>query len=160
MEIRFYLGVGALGIAHTTHVIFQLYQQALALHLRHYRFPGLEPVHSLELLRDVVVQGSVGLEYVHRFQAVPLAQLVVIGVVGRGDFHGAGTELGVNKLVSDDGHLPPHQWQNGLIPDQVVVASVRGIHRYGRVSQHGLRAGGGYSNKTSLVFSHRVVDIP
>ncbi|MBA7699271.1 hypothetical protein ES703_107962 [subsurface metagenome] len=114
-EIGFYLCVRALGIPHTAHVVFQLFQQALALHLGHYRFPGLEAIHPAELLRDVVVKAGVGKEDVHRLQAMTLTQLIVIGIVGRSDFYSAGTEFGIYKLIGDDGHLPPYQWQDGLL---------------------------------------------
>ena len=74
-------------------------------------------------------------------QMVPLANGEVVGVVRRGDLHGAGAEVAADPLVEDDGNFAVHQRQAQLFAVQMQVALVLGMNGNGHIAEHGLRAG-------------------
>mmetsp|Transcript_7294 Transcript_7294/g.12273 ORF Transcript_7294/g.12273 Transcript_7294/m.12273 type:complete len:273 (+) Transcript_7294:1807-2625(+) len=99
------------------------------------------------LRATVVVDGGVLVHDADHGQVVALAQLVVVGVVGGGDFQGTGPEFPVHILIRNHwdeaisgGHLH-------LLADQVFVPLVLGMHAHSRVSQNRLRARRGDGNK-------------
>ncbi len=76
-------------------------------------------------------------------QAVALADLEVVRVVGRGHLDGAGAELRVDVLVGDDRDPAAGERQLDLGADQVPVALVVRVDGDRGVTQHRLGAGGG-----------------
>ncbi len=82
-------------------------------------------------------------EDVQQRQVVSLADFVVVEVVGRGDLHAAGTELGVAVVVGDDRDAATNQRQFDVLADQCLVALVVRVDRHGGVTQQGFRTGGG-----------------
>src|SRR5690606_25344146 len=105
---------------------------------------GLEAVQALE----GAVRGDDGVLVHHGDggQAVPLADLEVVRVVGRGDLDGARAELRVDVVVGDDGDAAAGERQLDLPADQVPVAVVLGVDGDGGVAQHRLGAGGGHDD--------------
>ncbi len=76
-------------------------------------------------------------------QVMPLANLEVVEVVRRRDLHRARALLGIGVLVADDRDLAPHQRQDHVLADQVLVALVLRVHGHRRVAQHRLGPRGG-----------------
>ncbi|MNF76730.1 hypothetical protein D3C84_588550 [compost metagenome] len=71
------------------------------------------------------------------------ADFVVVEVMGRGDLHAAGAELGIAIVVGDDRDASAYQRQLDVGADQRLVALVVRVYRDGAVAEHGFRAGGG-----------------
>lgn len=82
--------------------------------------------------------------------------LEVVGVVGRGDLHGARAELGVDVRVGHDHDPGVEERVHQGLPDQRPVAVVVGVHRHGGVAEHGLHPGGG-DHDVRFVVVHRAV---
>ena len=81
----------------------------LAQPLAH-RDPGLEAVHAVELGAGGLDPALLVQNRDHR-QAVPPADLEVVGVVRRGDLHRTGAESGIDVGVGDDRDQPAGQRQ-------------------------------------------------
>ena len=75
------------------------------------RGPRLEPVQPVENRSGAGDPGILGEDRRHR-QAVPAADLEVVGVVRRGHLHRAGAERRVDVLVGHDRDLPTDQRQH------------------------------------------------
>ena len=106
-------------------------------------YPGFEPVHAVE---HGAGAGDVpgGIHDGGHVQVVAQAQGIVVGVVGRGDFHGAGAEFGVNIVVSDHDHAAVRNEGVGQAgTHQVAVPLVVGVDGHGHVAKHGFHSGGG-----------------
>ena len=77
-------------------------------------------------------------EDVDRWQALSRCDLVVVGVMGRGDLDRAGAELAVDGRVGHDRDQPVDQGQAHRPADQALVAGVVGVDGHGGVAQHRL----------------------
>ena len=90
-------------------------------------------------------------------EVVAQAEGVVVGVVRRGDLHGAGAELGVDVVVGDDdeGEVVAEGVRQGPA-DEVGVAGVVRVDGDGDVAEHRLHAGGG-DDDVRLGVIHRAV---
>ena len=102
---------------------------------------SLVAVQAGELGAVLVDTGGVVQHGDHR-QAVALAGLVVVLVVGRGDLDRARAEGPVHHRVGDDRHRPIHERDHGLAADQRGVSRVVGVDRNRRVAQQRLRTRG------------------
>ena len=111
--------------------------------------PGSGAVHS-----GVVVQDA------DLFQIVAFSYFKVVGVVGRGDLHAAGTELLVNIFVRDHRDLTSGQREFQHLADQVLIALILRVHCHGGIAQHRLRTGGGDLHEAAFFSHDRVVDVP
>src|SRR5918996_6652776 len=78
---------------------------------------------------------------------MPLADLVVVEVVGRRDLHGTGAELPLDVLVGDDPEAPSDEWQDRLVPDDVAIAVVVRMHGDCGVAEDRLRPCRGDSDR-------------
>ncbi|MDT4818223.1 hypothetical protein FQZ97_513140 [compost metagenome] len=153
-------GAGAVALGHFQRVVFDLLQQAELLEGGDDLLARLETVEAGELRGQAAVQlvidaavevehlglgqhGGVLVEDVDQRQVVALADFIVVEVVGRGDLHAAGAELGVAVLVGDDRDAAAHQGQLDEGADQALVALVFRVHGNGAVAEHGFRTGGG-----------------
>ncbi len=77
---------------------------------------------------------------------MPEADLVIIGVMGRGNFDKTGSKIRIHIGIGNDGNGPVSQGQAEHSADQGLVAGVIRMNGNRRVCQHGLRAGGGNLN--------------
>ncbi len=96
---------------------------------------------------------------IDRFELVPLADLIVVEVVGRGDLHATGAELAIDVAVGDDRYRAAGQRQLDVLADQMLVAPVVGIDRDGDVAEQGFRPRGGDDQRAAAV-RQRVFDFP
>ena len=133
----------SIAAGHHVAVILDSVQQPFGLQFFQDSLPGVESVQSAEACRNGVVERGGLVEYVDGLQAVSLADLEVVEVVGRGDLHAPGAELGVDVVVGNDGDPPLGQWQQHFPADKVPIALVVGMHGDGRIAQHRLGPRGG-----------------
>ena len=175
-------GAGAVAFRHFQGVVFDLFQQAGSLEGGDDLLARLEAIQTGELRRnvrfDLFVDATVEVEYlsggqhggvlvedVDQRQVVAFADFIVVEVVGRGDLHAAGAELGIAVVVGDDRDAPAQQRQFDEAADQRLVALVFRVHGHGGVAEHGFRAGGG-DDQVVLAFSgflaigQRVAQVP
>ena len=89
--------------------------------------------------RHVTVIG----EHADERQTAALTDLVVVGVVGRGDLDDARTLFHVGVLVADDGDLLVEQRQDDVAAVEVLVSLVVLVDRDGGVAEHRFGTGGG-----------------
>ena len=106
------------------------------------RGPRLEPVHPVENRSGVGDPCVLGHDRRHR-QAVPAADLEVVGVVRRGHLDRAGAERRVDVVVGHHRDLPVQDRQQHGAADQVGVALVVRVHGHRHVAEQGLHPGGG-----------------
>ena len=79
-------------------------------------------------------------------------QRVVVGVVGGGDLHGTGTELGVHVVIGNNNKLPTRdEGVRQTVAHQVRIAGVLGVNSYRDVAKHGFHAGRGHHNMGFVV---------
>ena len=55
-------------------------------------------------------------------------------------------------VISDNGNQPVKQRQDYLFTNQLLVTAVLGMNRYGRITEHRFRTGGGNGNRSAAVF--------
>ena len=133
------------------------------------QFQGLELGDHL-LAGDKAVEAAIGLgcgiadaaevvEDVDHLQAVALADLEVVEVMGRGDFHRPRPLLGIGVVVGDDGDQAADDGQPDLLAHQVGIALVLGVHRHGGVTQHGFGPGRGHDDLARAILQ-RVGEAP
>ena len=72
-----------------------------------------------------------------------LGDIEVVGVVGGGDFDGAGAELGIDCGVGDNGDGSVESREGDVLSDEIGEAFVLGVDCDGGVAEEGLGAGGG-----------------
>jgi hypothetical protein len=83
----------------------------------------------------------------HRFrQPVRTANLEVDGVVARRHLERAGTELGIDSLVRDDGNAPLEEGHDDLAPDEFGVPLVPRVHGNRDIGKDRRRANRGDRN--------------
>src|SRR5690606_17515426 len=153
-------GAGAVALRHFQGVVFDLLQQAGGFEGGNDLLARDEAVEAGVFGRQAAVDlgvdaaidvehlrggqhGGVLVEDVDQRQVVALADFIVVEVVGRGDLHAAGAELGVAVVVGDDRDAAAHQRQLDVAADQRLVALVFRVHGHGGVAEHGFRASGG-----------------
>ena len=93
-------------------------------------------------------------------QVLPQAHLIVVGVMGRGDLHRAGTEFRINIVVGNNGNDPVHDRQQDFFPYQLAVPLVFRIYGYRRIAGDGLRTGSGNGQVFPFMTDDRILDIP
>ena len=89
-----------------------------------------------------------------------LANLKVIGVMGRGNLHASGSKLLIHIMIGNDRNLPSHQRKDQGLSDQILIPFILRVYCYRRITQKRLRPGGGDLYKASLFPLHRIVDVP
>ena len=121
---------------------FFLDDQAGRLHIGPQFFAAIEAVQAGVWPAD---GGDFRLPVQHRKdrQPMPLADLVVVGIMAGGDLERPGAELARHVIVGDDRDLPSQHRHQHFPADEFPVAFVFRMDGHGRIAQDGLRAGGG-----------------
>ena len=70
-----------------------------------------------------------------------LADLIIVEIMGRRDFHATAAECRVDVSIANDRYLAPGERQAHLPSDQMPVALVIRVHGDRAVAQHGFRTG-------------------
>ena len=115
---------------------------ALRAQLLAHGLASREPVHPVEAGAAAADDGALVEDRGHR-QAVPAADLEVVGVVRRRHLHRARAERRVDVGVGDHRDRAPDDRQLDPAADEVRVALVVGVHGDAGVTQHRLHARGG-----------------
>ncbi len=119
-------------------------QQPLILQVAQHRLTRFETVKTAVGRRCGVVQRGVERKDIDQRQLVTLGARVVVEVVCAGDFDHPRSKRRVNKVVGNDRDGALAQRQLHVLPHQVLVAGVVGVHGHSAVAQHGFGAGGGH----------------
>ena len=125
----------------------------------HHGLARLVAIESLVGLPGVGGHARVLINHHHARQVVPLRNGVVIGIMGGRHLHRARAELGVHKVIGDDGNDSPQQWQNDFAAQRGLVTLVGGIDGHRRISQHRFRPGSGH-RQVALAILKRIADVP
>ncbi len=88
-----------------------------------------------------------------------LADLEIVGIMRRGDFHHTGAEFRIDIVVGDNRHLAIHNRQDDRLADEFLVALIVGVDRQGGIAKHRLRTSGGHGQILVRAFD-LVADIP
>ncbi len=75
-----------------------------------------------------------------------ISYFVVMGIVAGCDLECAGAELPFNVVISNHGDFTVQHGHQAGFSYQVAVALVLGVHSHSRITQDGLRPGGGNRN--------------
>ena len=160
----FHGGLAAVMGAYIMRIILDLHQQSKLLQLFHDGLSGLISIHALKS-SAVGVDGGVIVHHIDDGKPMPSAHLKIVGVMGRGDLHHARAELPVHISVRNNRNHTVHDRQHHAPADEMAVPLILRMDCHRRISQHGLRPGGGESQKLrirgSTVLPHnRVLDMP
>ena len=133
-------------------------QRPVFLQLLNHSLPRRESVHTGIRARRrahfAVIRHDIDFR-----QLVPLANLKVVGIMRRRNFHRAGSKLAVHHLVGNDGYLAVHQRQQRLLANQLLVSFVFRMHGHSRVAKHGFRPRSRHHEKF-LATHDRIFDMP
>jgi len=133
-------------------------QEAALLQIREDLFTRLEAIESL-IDAGVPVHPAVRADDRHQFEAVALAHLKIVEIVGRSDLDRAAAEGRIGVFVGDDGDGAIDQRQEQLFTDQMLIAFIGGVDGHRGVAEHGLGPGGG-DDDLALTLRERIGDIP
>ena len=150
--------MAAVAGAHIVGVVLHLHQVALLLQILYNGLPGLVAVHTL-VLAAVGVDLAVVVQHPDYLQVVAQTHLEVVGVMGRGHLHAAGTEVHLGVVVCHHRNFLVHQGQNHLLAHNGGVTLVIGVDTHAGIAQHGFRTGGSHNHLTGAV-SQGVTDVP
>ena len=126
-------GLAAVAPADGQSVWLDFFQQAEALEIFDHAAAGLEAVEA-GVGAGCGGHVAVFIDDLDARQIVAFAGLEIVGIVGRGDFDGAGAELRIGQIVEDDRDGTVHQRQIDSAAVEVVVARIFGVHGYGRIA--------------------------
>ena len=119
----------------------------------------VEAIHAAIGFGYFVIQCRVvGQDVVYR-QVVPLADVVIIEVMGRRNLDAACAELRIDIVIGDDRNTAANDRQNNFLSDEILVALIVRMHRNGTIAQHrlGPRCG---DNKMTVARGKRVAEVP
>ena len=144
-----------------THLMLQILdlgQEAALAQVIDDGLTSLVAIHTGVLGIVVGDLGAVGQHDLHG-QVATAANLEVVGVMGGGDLHAAGTLVQLGVLVGHDGNAAAHQRQDDVLTDQILVALVGGVDGHGGIAQQGLGTGGSHLH-VSAAAHQGVTDVP
>ena len=104
-EPGFEHGAAAIAARNLQFVRLDLFDQTLCFQFGDDFLAGFEAIQSAIGRGHVVVQCCIRIEHIDQRKIVPLADLVVVEVVSRCDFHAAGTEGRIDVRVRNDRDL-------------------------------------------------------
>ncbi len=108
-----------------------------------------------------LVHRAVQVHHERHREAVPAADLEVVGIVGRGHLHRPGAERRIHRLVRDNRNLPIHNRQPHRLADEMRVAGVLRVDRHSGVAQHRLRPRRGDDHYLAVLAAlDRVGEVP
>ena len=95
-------------------------------------------------------------------QVVGLTHGVIVGVVGRGDLNEAGTEVGVDMIVGEDGNLTVDDGEHDGLTHEGGLLGILRRDGDARIAEHGLGARGGDNDILLAVdrLGQRIAQVP
>jgi hypothetical protein len=156
LDVGVALAVHADGVG----VLLDLRQEALLFEEGHDVLAGHVAIETFECGAGGRGHLAVFADDLHLRQVVAEAGLVVVLVVGRGDFDDAGAEGRIDQDgVADHRDAAVHDRQRDELADQLFVAVIVRMDGHGCVAEHRLRPGGGHGQAAVRALD-RVVDVP
>ena len=122
-------------------------------------FSCLESIQPAIGVGRVVIETGIDIEEIYFFQVVPLADLVIVEVVRRGDFHATAAELRIDIVVCDNRDAAAGQRKIDHAADEMPVTFVIRANGHGGIAQHRLRTGRGHDQEILRV-DQRVTQVP
>ena len=89
-----------------------------------------------------------------------LSNLEVIGIMGRCDFHAAGSEFLVHIGVCNHRDFTVRKRELQHLAHDILIALILRVHGYRGIAQHGFRPGCGNLHKPSRLAHHRIINMP
>ncbi len=138
---RLHNAVAALAAPDGVQVRLDLLHQAQGSQLLHHPAAAFQAVQAGKPARG---RGHLPIlaDHLDYFQVVAPPDFEVVRVMTGSDLYRPGAEGRIHIPVRYHRDLPIHQGQDHRPPHQGPVTRILRMHRYGRVSEHGLRAGG------------------
>ena len=134
------------------------YEISLLVQFLHDRLSRLIAVHA-RIFPAILIDGGVVVHDIDLRQMMSLTHFKVIRVVRRSDLHCSCTELFVHIVIRHDRNLTPHERQDHIFPDDILVSLIVRVHRDGSIPEHGLRTCG--RDLEEPVRAHdRIFDVP
>ena len=155
---RLYGGAAPVAGAYVVSMRLHLNQIASCLQVCHNGFPGFIPIHTRIL---GVIRNNLGIigHHIDYRQIMPSAHLKVVGVMGRCDLYNAGTKFHIHIAVCNHRDFSANQRQNHGLAHILLVAFILRVHCHCRITQQGLRTGGGKLQITAAV-RKRIPQVP
>ena len=150
--------VAAIAGAHIVAVGHGLDEVALGLQIGNDGLAALVAIHAV-ILAAVFVDLTVIGDAADNLKVVAQTHLEVVGVMGGGHLHRAGTETDLAVLVTHDGDLAVHDRQDAGLADEVLEVLILGVHGNAGIAHHGLGTGGGHHDVTAAI-GERIADMP
>ena len=142
-----------LRVAYGMHTVFNLNQSAQLFQFLDCCLAGFKAIHADEFPSQLV-HGAIVIHDIDLRQIVALADLKVVGVMGRGDFYDTRSKFWVGMFIGHDWDWFVYDRQNNIFANQVLVARVFWIDRYRHIPKHGFRPGCGYLQPLRAVLQH------
>src|SRR4029078_6816305 len=91
---------------------------------------------------------------------MPFPRFIVVEVMGRRDLDRTGAELEGNEdPVAADGNVAPRQRETDVLPNEMWMAWIIGMHGDRRIAQHRLRPRGGDHQRSSGIVRQWRADV-
>ena len=158
-KVRFDDGLAAVAATNRHRVVVDFIQVAARFQVGNNLLSGLEAIHSLVLMSGSVDNAGF-VKDINFIETVAQADFKVVEIVCRGDFDHTGAELALHVVIGHHRDLSPHKRQENFCADQITVALIFRMYRYGGIAQHGFRAGRRHRNKATRFADHRIADMP
>ena len=85
---------------------------------------------------------------------------VVVGVVCRSNFYGAGTKFQIYIAISDDGDNAVSNRQTQMFANQMTIAGVFRVNCYCGIAKHSFRTSGSNGQEGTFFFNNGVLNVP
>ena len=102
-------GLAAFAFRNCVFVIVNFLKQAERFEFLDHQIARFVPIESNEVCAGSFSHATELIDHRDLFEVVPQSRLVVVRIVRRRDFDGAGAEFGFDKIIGDDRNLAIHQ---------------------------------------------------
>ena len=148
----------ALRARHVELVGFLLNDQAGGFHIGPQLLAALEAVQA-GIGTAVGVDARLAVENADHLKVETLADGVIVGIVGRGDFERTGAELAIDVVVGDNRHRAVEDGHQHLAADEMPVTLVLRVDGHGGIAQDGFWARGGHRDEFIRVVRQTVLEV-
>ena len=133
--------IAAIAVAHIVRIWLLLDKESLRFEVADHELARLQQRQAV-IRQAGNIHAPIEMHAVDDVEVMPLADVVVHGVVTRRDLQGSRAEVLLHRLVGDDRKLSAHQRQDRGLADDRAVAYVCRVDRDAGVGQHRLRPHG------------------
>ena len=159
-ETGFDYDTGSVAVRDCHGVVFDLLEQSEGVHFFDDPFPCVFSSQAPQVFWHLLIQLCVDIEDADHWKFVTLADLKIVEVVRRRNFHCSRSFFGIGIFVGNDRYRTADDWQDQILPDQIGVAVVFRMNGDGGIPQHRLWPGGGDGDETAVVSLDGIFEIP